>query len=68
MVNKMIRDTFIEIAIIIIFVIASMFMWPILSKNWKDNLTNALSKYDTLGMLGIFVTSLLVKIVKAKIS
>jgi len=36
-----------------------------ISKEATDNLTNALSKYDTLGMLGIFVTSLLVKIVNA---
>ena len=51
MVNKMIRDTFIEIAIIIIFVIASMFMWPILSKNWKDNLTNALASENKLELI-----------------
>lgn len=36
-----------------------------ISKEATDNLTNALSKYDTLGMLGVFVTSLLVKIANA---
>ena len=28
-----------------------MFMWPILSKNWKDNLTNALASENKLELI-----------------
>lgn len=43
MINKMIRNTILEIAIVILLVIITMFIWPILNKNMNYSLTNALA-------------------------
>ena len=51
MINKMIRNTILEIAIVILLVIITMFIWPILNKNMNYSLTNALAHESELELI-----------------
>ena len=51
MVEKMIRNTKIEIVIIIIFIILSIPLWQLLSKNLEENLANALEANTKLELI-----------------
>ena len=51
MVEKMIRNTIIEIGIIIIFIVASFFIWPYFQKELDYNLVNALENETKLELL-----------------
>ncbi len=51
MINKMIRNTILEIAIVILLVIITMFIWPILNKKMNYSLTNALAHESELELI-----------------
>ena len=51
MIEKMIRNTIIEMGIIIIFIAASFFIWPYFQEELDYNLVNALEKETKLELL-----------------